>query len=65
MYSVSVNGKWTNERTFIESFEDKGFKVQQSRLVGDMDVFYDGILVAHLFEHQADQIHHLKAKGFI
>lgn len=54
-YAVCMNKKsWSKDALTIESFEERGYKVQNSRLDGDMQVFMDGRPVALLFKSKAE-----------
>ena len=54
-YAVCLNKKsWSTEAVTVESFEQRGYKIQASRLDGDMQVFMDGRAVALLFKSKAE-----------
>lgn len=66
MYAVGINGKWTTDgRATIEFFESKGCVVQEARLHGDYDVFFEHKRICSLFKKKSDQIKHLLNKGLI
>lgn len=66
MYSVSLNGTWTNDGKATKAFfEAKGCVVNPARLIGDFDVFVSGKKVAVIFNSQADQVNHLKSLALI
>lgn len=52
---------WSREPLSIADLEARGYTVQDARLVGDKDLFYEGRHVAHLFASRADAAHHLLA----
>lgn len=54
-YAVCMNKKsWSKDTLTVESFEQRGYKVQNSRLDGDMQVFMDGYPVALLFKSKTE-----------
>ena len=66
MYIVGIDGKWTTDgKATKECFESRGCVVQEARLHGDYDVFFEHKLIANLFEKKTDQIKHLLDKGLI
>lgn len=52
---------WSKEPLSIADLEERGYTVQDARLVGDKDLFHGGRLVAHLFASRADAARHLLA----
>jgi hypothetical protein len=45
---------WSKDALTVDSFEQLGYKVQKSRLDGDMQVFMDGRPVALLFKSKTE-----------
>lgn len=63
-YSVRADGAvWSVDCITISDFEQRGYKVQPSRLIGDFDVFRDGFMVANLFGTKAEAAQHIKPAG--
>ena len=54
-YSVCENKKsWSKEALTVKSFEDRGYRVQNSRLDDSLLVFMGGHLVARLFKTKVE-----------
>ena len=54
-YSVRADKKcWTKEAVTVKSFEDRGYRIQQSRIDDSLLVFMNGHCVAYLFKTKTE-----------